>query len=78
MLDYTLDCPVLGNMDTREAADYLRLSPATLNEWRTKGKGPKFVRMGRAVRYRQEDLDEYTRTNVRDPSQPQPRASRRR
>lgn len=44
---------------TNQAADYLKLSPKTLVNWRGEGKGPRFVRLGRAVRYRKSDLDAY-------------------
>lgn len=40
-----------------QAAHYLGLSANTLNKWRTQGKGPNFVKLGRAVCYRQSDLD---------------------
>lgn len=44
---------------TREAAKYLGLSMSTLNKWRCYGFGPKYLKLGRAVRYRQEELDLY-------------------
>ncbi len=31
----------------------------TLNKWRCHGGGPVFIKMGRAVRYRQEDLETF-------------------
>ena len=31
----------------------------TLRKWRCIGEGPRFVRIGRAVRYRKADLDAY-------------------
>ena len=46
-------------LSTREAATYLRLSPRTLEGWRCgKGgvQGPPFVKYGRNVFYRIEDL----------------------
>lgn len=44
---------------TRQAALYLGLSISTLNKWRCYGTGPKYLKLGRAVRYRQEELDCY-------------------
>jgi predicted site-specific integrase-resolvase len=38
-------------MNEIEAAERLGLSVATLRAWRHRGKGPRFVRLGRAVRY---------------------------
>lgn len=41
----------------REAAGFLGVSPNTLNFWRTKGRGPKYVAISnRCVRYRVSDL----------------------
>jgi len=46
-------------MTTPEAARYLGLAVSTLNKWRCLGGGPKFLKLGRAVRYRQADLEAY-------------------
>ncbi len=43
----------------REAAVYLRTSPSTLAKRRLVGNGPKFCRVGRAIRYRKADLDAF-------------------
>lgn len=44
-------------LDTRRAAAFLSLSPKTLEAHRTRGGGPPFIKLGRRVVYRQEDLD---------------------
>jgi hypothetical protein len=41
---------------TRQAADELNLSAHTLNNWRVKGLGPEFFKMGAAVRYSDEAI----------------------
>lgn len=41
------------------AAEMLGLSPSWLRQHRCKGTGPKFIKMGRAVRYRVSDLAAY-------------------
>lgn len=46
-------------MTEREVAARLGLSVATLRAWRLKGKGPPFVRFGRAVRYIEQDVDRF-------------------
>ena len=46
-------------LTTYEAAESLRLKPETLTAWRTRGGGPKFVRLGRRVLYRRTDLDAF-------------------
>ncbi|WBU54162.1 AlpA family transcriptional regulator [Paracoccus sp. SCSIO 75233] len=44
----------------RTAAKYLDSTPDTLADWRFKGKGPTFKRVGkRMVRYRKADLDDW-------------------
>jgi hypothetical protein len=42
--------------DEKAAADYLALSWRTLQSWRVKGQGPRFLKIGRSVRYREDDL----------------------
>lgn len=41
---------------TNQAANMLCLSEMTLRKWRWEGKGPRFIKLGRKVAYRQEDL----------------------
>lgn len=40
----------------KEVAELLNLQPATLRTWRYNKRGPKFVRVEGAVRYRLEDV----------------------
>jgi len=43
-----------------EAAEFLSLKPETLAVWRCTGRYPlPFVRMGRRIRYRAEDLEAF-------------------
>ena len=44
---------------TNEAAYLAGLSPRTLEKLRIVGGGPKFVKLGRATRYRRRDLAEW-------------------
>lgn len=53
------DTPKAVILTTPQAARYLGLAVSTLNKWRCFGDGPKFLKLGRAVRYRQEDLDAF-------------------
>ena len=50
--------PIMDTMKTeKEAAAYLGNQPQTLAVWRSSGKyGLPFVRVGRAIRYRESDL----------------------
>ncbi len=42
-----------------EAATYVGLSVSTLNKMRCRGDGPVFVKLGRAVVYRIDELDRW-------------------
>ena len=44
-----------------EVAERLGVSRFTVRSWRLKGVGPRFLKLGRAVRYRSQDVDEYER-----------------
>lgn len=44
-------------LDTHEAAARTGLASSTLRKLRLTGHGPRFVKLGRAVRYRESDLD---------------------
>ena len=46
-------------LTTNEAANYLGLSESTLEKARVYGTGPTYVKLGRAVRYRPADLDNW-------------------
>ena len=42
-----------------QAAAYLSLRPQTLAAWASAGRNLPYVKVGRAVRYRQSDVDQY-------------------
>jgi excisionase family DNA binding protein len=46
-------------LSVKEAADYLGVKPATIYDWRTDNKGPRAVKVGRLVKFRESDLDAY-------------------
>jgi predicted DNA-binding transcriptional regulator AlpA len=50
--------PSRGLKDT-EAAEMLGLHPQTLRNMRSRGKGPNYHKLGRAVRYLERDLLAY-------------------
>ena len=43
-------------LTTKEVAALLRISPATLVDWRHDQKSPKYYRMGREIRYKLADV----------------------
>ena len=52
-------------LNTDQAAYYLGLARATLEAWRTRGGGPAFCKLGKAVRYRLTDLDAFILSRVK-------------
>lgn len=44
-------------LTNEQAANYIGFQPSTLNHWRCSGRGPRFLRLGRYIRYRTEDLE---------------------
>ena len=55
-------------MTTQEAADCLSFKRETLNQWRIRKQGPPYVKFGKAVRYRREDLDAWVEERLTDSS----------
>lgn len=51
-------------LDEHKASRYLVLSVKTLRNWRSAGKGPRYVKIGRIVRYRRRDLDDFVEENL--------------
>jgi predicted DNA-binding transcriptional regulator AlpA len=55
-------------LNATEVAAMLGIPPSTLANWRYQGLGPRYLRVGRHVRYLAEDLDDWIRTQrVRHP-----------
>lgn len=44
-------------MNEMQVAEYLNMSAASLRKWRLFREGPKFLKVGRAVRYRRTEVD---------------------
>lgn len=44
---------------TKEAASYLNVAESTLEAWRVRGGGPAFLKLGKAVRYPQCELEAF-------------------
>lgn len=45
---------------TKEAANLLRVNPRTMDNWRSKGTGPKWRKHGGRVVYTREELERYS------------------
>jgi len=58
--------PTLHRLLTeREAAVQLNLSVRTLQQWRVRGIGPAYIKLGRAVRYNATTLETWVADQVR-------------
>lgn len=53
----------------KEVSNRLRLAEQTLRNWRFNGTGPAYIKLGRAVRYRQEDIESYAKEATVRPEQ---------
>jgi excisionase family DNA binding protein len=49
-----------------EVAKELGLPPRTVEQWRYRNLGPRYVKVGRHVRYRPADIDVWIEQQVRD------------
>ena len=46
-------------LDQQDVAEILHISPKTLEYYRYKGMGPRFVKLGKLVRYKESDVFDY-------------------
>lgn len=49
--------PSTALLSPTELAEYLKMPVKTIYNWRSAGEGPRGIRVGRHVRYRQTDVD---------------------
>jgi len=61
----TEPAPARPYMTEAELAEMLSLSPATLRTWRCLGRGPRFAKVGRSVRYRPADVHRWVESQLR-------------
>ena len=57
----------------QKVASKLAISVRSLQAWRAKGKGPKFTKLGRAIRYGHSHLVEWIDANTRVKNSPTPK-----
>ena len=54
-------------MKPQELSEILEVKPITLEVWRSHGKGPAWVKLGRKVFYDRHVVEEWIRQQTRDP-----------
>lgn len=50
-------------LDEKGAARYLGVKPPTMRAWRHAGRGPRYFKAGRLVRYERAELDAFISRN---------------
>jgi predicted DNA-binding transcriptional regulator AlpA len=53
------------NLNRSKAAEYLGLKTKTLDNWRSAGRGPRYLKLGARVLYPQTELDAFKAANLR-------------
>jgi hypothetical protein len=56
---------MLTLLTEKQAANALAVSVVMLRKWRLRGGGPPFAKLGRSVRYRVQDLEDFAARNLR-------------
>jgi predicted DNA-binding transcriptional regulator AlpA len=52
----SISADVDAALNENQAAEFLGLSTRTLQAWRVRGCGPRYVKIGRSVRYQRREL----------------------
>ena len=55
---------LIGAQTERQVAARLAVSVAALRAWRLQGRGPRYCRFGRCVRYLPDDVDDYIQASA--------------
>ncbi|WP_419835288.1 helix-turn-helix transcriptional regulator [Endozoicomonas atrinae] len=64
----------IQHLSQKELADRWRISHYTLEKWRTRGLGPRYIKLGNRVVYRISEVEAYERSHTHiGTSQPLPR-----
>ena len=50
----------------RETSELLKCTIAALRRWRRERRGPRFVKLGRLIRYRDSDLEDFVEQSTQN------------
>jgi predicted DNA-binding transcriptional regulator AlpA len=53
-------------VDETEASEILAVTKAALRRWRRERRGPRFVKLGRLIRYSQTDLESFVERSTQN------------
>lgn len=56
-------------VDTKTAAEMLGATPSRLEQWRHRGVGPVYVKVGQSVRYPVDELERFIEANTVRPAE---------
>jgi hypothetical protein len=62
----TIDLPEIASR--QQLGDALGITPQALSQMAVRGEGPKFLRVGRSIRYRRHDVLDWLETRIVDPA----------
>jgi len=51
-----MSATLINFLNDQQVAEFLGVSVATIRRWRLLGRGPKYLKIGAAVRYKLDDL----------------------
>lgn len=54
----------MQHLDQKALADRSLVSPRTLEQWRWQGRGPRYMKIGGRVVYRQQDIEAFEAANL--------------
>jgi hypothetical protein len=63
-MDASLEQEKPTHLTERQLAARWSMAAGTLNNWRSAGRGPDYVKIGRAALYRVEDVELYEKQNT--------------
>ena len=55
-------------IDSKQLAEWLNVHPGLPAQWRLHHRGPKYLRLGRAIRYRVSDVQEWMSEHQQEPT----------
>ena len=63
---------ISSRLTVDELAERWQLSAMTLHQWRWKGKGPQYMKIGKRVTYRLQDIEAFEESQLRSSTSHKP------